>query len=269
MSIFDIQDKRIVISGGTGVLGQAAVSHFLKENAKVCVLNRNPEKLQTLLKEWAPLGEVFGFSGDVLNEDFLKEVHRGLKERWGNIDVLINAAGGNMPGAVIQPDSSFFDASIPDLKSVFDLNLMGTLLPTYVLSDLFPENGKSSIINYSSMASDRIISRVLGYSMAKGAVDIFTKWLAVEFASKYGEKIRVNAIAPGFFLTEQNKDLLTRPDGSLTDRGDKIVTNTPYGRFGKAEELNGALQYLMSEASGFVTGTVLAVDGGFSAFSGV
>lgn len=269
MSIFSIEHKKIVISGGTGVLGQAAVLHFLREGAKVCILNRNPSKLEGLLKEWEGKGEVFGFSGDVLDEGFLGKVHAGLKERWGSIDVLINAAGGNRPGAVIPPEGSFFGADIGDLRDVFDLNLMGTLLPTYILADLFPEEGRSSIINYSSMAADRVITRVLGYSMAKGAVDVFTKWLAVEFATKYGEKIRVNAVAPGFFLTEQNEQLLTNPDGSLTERGDKIVTNTPFGRFGKADELNGALQFLISEASGFLTGAVIPVDGGFSAYSGV
>lgn len=269
MSIFSIESKKIVISGGTGVLGQSAVAHFLEEGAKVCILNRNPDKLNQLLKDWEKKGEVFGFSGDVLDEGFLNGVHSGLKERWGSIDVLINAAGGNRPGAVIPPEGSFFGANIQDLKDVFDLNLMGTLFPTYILADLFPDHGHSSIINYSSMAADRVITRVLGYSMAKGAVDVFTKWLAVEFATKYGEKIRVNAIAPGFFLTEQNEQLLTNPDGSLTERGNKIVTNTPFGRFGKADELNGALQFLISEASGFLTGTVIPVDGGFSAYSGV
>lgn len=270
MAIYNIEHKRIVISGGTGVLGQSAVTFFLEQGAKVCVLNRNPEKLEKLLEVWRTgSNEVFGFSGDVTDESFLKQVHQKLNERWSGIDVLINAAGGNMPGAVIQPDSSFFEAGIQDLRSVFDLNLMGTLLPTYVLADLFPEEGKSSIINYSSMAADRVITRVLGYSMAKGAVDVFTKWLAVEFAHKYGERIRVNAVAPGFFLTEQNVDLLTNKDGSLTSRGNKINENTPFRRFGRPEELNGILQFLMSEASEFVTGTVIPVDGGFSAYSGV
>ena len=270
MSLFNIQNKKIVISGGTGVLGHTAVTFLLKQGAKVCVLNRNPEKLFNMLDSWRGISEnVFGYSGDVTDENFLQEVRQGLLSRWGNIDVLINAAGGNMPGAVIQPDSSFFDASIPDLRKVFDLNLIGTLLPTYVLADLFPEHGHSNIINYSSMSADRVITRVLGYSMAKGAVDIFTKWLAVEFAIKYGERIRVNAIAPGFFLTEQNKNLLTEQDGSLTSRGNRIIENTPYRRFGKAEELNGILQFLMSDASSFMTGTVIPVDGGFSAYSGV
>lgn len=251
-------------------MGQTAVAFFLEQGAKVCILNRSPDKLKRLMESWERISEdVFGYSGDVTDEDFLKEVREGVVNRWGTIDVLVNAAGGNMPGAVIQPDSSFFDASVSDLRQVFDLNLMGTLLPTYVLADLFPKDGKSSVINYSSMSADRVITRVLGYSMAKGAVDIFTKWLAVEFATKYGERIRVNAVAPGFFLTEQNKELLTNQDGSLTSRGDRIVQNTPFGRFGKAEELNGILQFLMSDASSFMTGTVIPVDGGFSAFSGV
>lgn len=270
LSIFNIQDKKIVISGGTGVLGQTAVSYLLAQGAKVCVINRNPGKLNKLLEEWKHISpDVFGYSGDVTDEVFLQQVKEGLVERWGTLDVLINAAGGNLPGAVIQPDSSFFNASVSDLRQVFDLNLMGTLLPTYVLAELFPEDGNSSIINYSSMSADRVITRVLGYSMAKAAVDIFTKWLAVEFSTKYGERIRVNAVAPGFFLTEQNRELLTNPDGSMTSRGERIVQNTPYGRFGRAEELNGIIHFLISEGSGFMTGTVLPVDGGFSAFSGV
>ncbi|MBY5958827.1 SDR family oxidoreductase [Membranicola marinus] len=270
MSTFNIQGKKIVISGGTGVLGQTAVSYFLAQGAKVCILNRNPDKLEKLLEDWRDIsGDVFGFSGDVTDEKFLQKVRAGIVERWTSIDVLVNAAGGNMPGAVIQPDSSFFDASVSDLRKVFDLNLMGTLLPTYVLADLFPKDSHSSVINYSSMSADRVITRVLGYSMAKGAVDIFTKWLAVEFATKYGERIRVNAVAPGFFLTEQNKNLLTNTDETLTSRGESIIQNTPFGRFGRAEELNGILQFLMSDASSFMTGTVIPVDGGFSAFSGV
>ncbi len=270
MSKLNIQGKKIVISGGTGVLGQTAVTFFLEQGAKVCVLNRNPDKLEKLVASWREISQdIFGYSGDVTDEAFLQEIREEIVKRWGTIDVLINAAGGNMPGAVIQPESSFFDASISDLRQVFDLNLMGTLLPTYVLADLFPKDGKSSVINYSSMSADRVITRVLGYSMAKGAVDIFTKWLAVEFATKYGERIRVNAVAPGFFLTEQNKELLTNKDGSLTSRGDRIIQNTPFGRFGKAEELNGILQFLMSDAAAFMTGTVIPVDGGFSAYSGV
>ncbi|GAA5220408.1 SDR family oxidoreductase [Membranihabitans marinus] len=269
MSIFSIENKRVVITGGSGVLGQAAVQYLLENNAKVCVINRSPQKLEALLTKWSAVGEVCGFSGDVLDQGFLENVRDQLKEQWGGIDVLINAAGGNKPGAVIQPDSQFFDASIEDLKSVFDLNILGTLLPTYVLAALFPEDGHSSVINYSSMAADRAITRVLGYSMAKGSIDVFTKWLAVEFAKKYGERIRVNAVAPGFFLTEQNERLLTNEDGSLTDRGQVIVQNTPYGRFGQADELNGIIHYLCSPASRFTTGIIIPIDGGFSAFSGV
>ncbi len=270
LSLFDIHGKKVIISGGTGVLGQTAVAYLLRQGAKVCVINRNPHKLAAMLQEWSGIStEVFGFSGDVTDENFLLNIREEILSRWGSLDVLINAAGGNMPGAVIQPDASFFDASVPDLRKVFDLNLMGTLLPTYVLAKLFPDNGKSTIINYSSMSADRVLTRVLGYSMAKAAVDMFTKWLAVEFATKYGEKIRVNAVAPGFFLTEQNRNLLTQEDGSLTSRGERIVQNTPMGRFGEASELNGILHFLISEASGFITGTVIPVDGGFSAYSGV
>ncbi|MEM8970246.1 MAG: SDR family oxidoreductase, partial [Bacteroidota bacterium] len=189
--------------------------------------------------------------------------------QWGQIDVLINAAGGNMPGATVAPSQTVFDVSVDALRKVLDLNLMGSVLPTLVFGKSMAEQKLGSIINISSMAATHSITRVLGYSIAKAGIDMFTKWMATEMSLKFGDGIRVNAIAPGFFIGEQNRKLLTNEDGSLTERGKTIIQNTPMQRFGEAEELNGAILYLCSDASKFVTGTILPIDGGFSSFSGV
>ncbi len=174
-----------------------------------------------------------------------------------------------MPGATVAPDQTVFDVSIEALQKVLDLNLIGSVLPTLVLGKVMADQKSGSVINISSMAATHSITRVLGYSLAKAGIDIFTKWMAAEMSLKFGDGIRVNAIAPGFFIGEQNRRLLTNEDGSLTDRGNTIIQNTPMQRFGEAEELNGAILYLSSEASKFVTGTIIPIDGGFSSFSGV
>ena len=188
---------------------------------------------------------------------------------FGQIDGLINAVGGNLPGAVISDDKSIFDLSEKDFDEVVDLNLKGTVLPSIVFGEVMAEQGRGSIVNYSSMTVDRVITRVVGYSAAKAAMENFTRWMAVEMALKYGDGIRVNAIAPGFFIGKQNKKLLLNEDGSLTERGEKIIQNTPMKRFGKADELSGAIHFLCSDSARFVTGIVLPVDGGFSAYSGI
>ncbi|MEO0332487.1 MAG: SDR family oxidoreductase, partial [Bacteroidota bacterium] len=198
-----------------------------------------------------------------------EEVNQKILAQWGQIDVLINAAGGNMPGATVAPDQTVFDVSVDALRKVLDLNLMGSVLPTLVFGKSMAEQKSGSIINISSMAATHSITRVLGYSIAKAGIDMFTKWMATEMSLKFGDGIRVNAIAPGFFIGEQNRKLLTNEDGSLTERGKTIIQNTPMQRFGKAEELNGAVLYLCSDASMFVTGTISPIDGGFSSFSGV
>ena len=206
---------------------------------------------------------------DVTSESELTEVKIQLEKSFDQIDGLINAAGGNMPGATVMPEQMVTDLSAEAVKTIMDLNYMGTFLPTKIFLPLLTKNKKASIINISSMAASRPMTRVMGYASAKAAVDNMTKWMAVEFAKKYGEGIRVNAVAPGFFLTAQNERLLTNKDGSLTERGNLIKEHTPMARFGKPEELFGAVQWLGSEASKFVTGTIIEVDGGFSAFSGV
>ena len=187
----------------------------------------------------------------------------------GRIDVLINAVGGNLPGATIPDHQSIFDLQESDFDQVIDLNLKGTVLPSMVFGKTMSEQGSGAIVNYSSMAVDRVITRVVGYSAAKAAMENFTRWMAVEMALKFGDGIRVNAIAPGFFIGKQNKALLLNEDGSLTERGQKIINNTPMKRFGNPEELSGAIHFLCSDSASFVTGVVLPVDGGFNAYSGV
>jgi NAD(P)-dependent dehydrogenase (short-subunit alcohol dehydrogenase family) len=210
-----------------------------------------------------------GISADVLKREELLSAKEKINKEFGKIDILVNAAGGNMPGAVITPEQSFFDLNVEDLGKVGQLNFQGTVLPVLIFSSDMVDAGKGSIINISSLAAGRALTRVMGYSAAKAAVENFTKWLAVEMAQKYGDGIRVNAIAPGFFLGEQNRDLLLNKDGSLTSRGETIMAQTPMKRFGKAEELQGVANWLAGDASSFVTGIVVPVDGGFSAFSGV
>ena len=214
-------------------------------------------------------GDALGFGCDVLSENSLTEVKDKIVERFGRIDVLLNAAGGNLPGATIGEDQTIFDLSIEDFKKVTDLNLNGTVIPSLVFAKVMANQKAGAIINYSSMTVQRAITRVVGYSASKAAMENFTRWMAVEMAMKFSGNIRVNAIAPGFFIGNQNRNLLLNPDGSYTSRGETIIKNTPMGRFGEAEELNGAIHFLCSEASRFVTGVVIPIDGGFSAFSGV
>jgi NAD(P)-dependent dehydrogenase (short-subunit alcohol dehydrogenase family) len=268
--LFDVKDKVIIITGGGGALGGAMGGYLAQQGARIVVLSRREETVQSMVDELKTSGgEVLGLAADVLDEENLKNAKDKITEKWGQIDVLINAAGGNLPGATIAPDQTVFDVSVRDLQKVLDLNLMGSVVPTLVFGKAMAERNRGSIINISSMAASQAITRVLGYSMAKAGIDIFTKWMATEMARKFGEGIRVNAIAPGFFIGNQNRRLLTNEDGSLTERGHDIIRNTPMHRFGEAEELNGIVLYLCSDASKFVTGTIIPVDGGFSSFSGV
>ena len=260
-----------MVTGGTGVLGREMARALAGAGAKVIILARRKPVAEELIKT---LESEFGQPGlaveaDVTDKESLERARQEIEGKFGAIDILVNAAGGNMPGAVIQPNQSFFDLNLSDYKDVVDLNLLGSILPTFVLCRAWTKTTKGVVINISSMTAQRAITRVMGYSLAKAAIDSFTKWLSVEMATKYSEGIRVNAIAPGFFITEQNRKLLTNEDGSLTDRGQKVIMQTPMKRFGLAEELTGTLIWLCSDASKFVTGTVVAVDGGFSAFSGV
>ena len=270
LSLFSLKDKTAVITGGTGVLGQSMVQAISEAGANVAVLGRRKEAGDELVAKLVKSGgKAISLKADVLEQDQLVAAREAVIKEFGGIDILVNAAGGNMPGAVVQPESNFFAMKIDDFQKVVNLNLLGSVLPTQIFSEDMAKRKKGVIINIASMAAMRTITRVAGYSAAKAAIANFTGWLAVEMAHKYGEGIRVNAISPGFFLTEQNRNLLTNPDGSYTARGQKVISQTPYGRFGRPEELIGTLIYLCSDASAFVTGINVPVDGGFSVYSGV
>ena len=270
MSLFDVSGKVIVITGGSGALGGSMATHLLGQGAKIAILDLFPEAVDrrvAALKEIGP--DVLGIVGSVLDKTDLKEATTKILNAWGSIDVLINAAGGNMPGATIGEDQTIFDLDMEDFKKVSELNLNGSVLPAMVFGEVMAEQLKGNIINISSMTATRAITRVVGYSASKAAIDIFTKWMATELALKFNGNIRVNAIAPGFFIGNQNRALLIEEDGSYTKRGHTIIQNTPMKRFGEADELNGTVQWLISDAASFVTGTIIPIDGGFSAFSGV
>src|SRR5690606_28842598 len=238
--------------------------------AGVLIIGRASTKGQELVDFITDIGgKAYGYIGDVTDESSIQTAYLEIEKDHGYIDILINAAGGNMPGAVITPDKTIQDLELDALRKVMDLNYLGTAIPSKILFPLMLKNGKGNIINISSMAASRPMTRVMGYASAKAAIDNLTKFLSVELCQKHGPEYRVNAIAPGFFLTEQNRALLTEADGSLTGRGNQIISHTPMDRFGKPEDLNGALHWLCAEASAFVTGTIVAVDGGFGAYAGV
>lgn len=266
--LFNIKDKVVVITGGTGVLGASMVEYLAAHGAKVAVLARNKEKGDALIaKIKADGGEAMFLQTDVSNETVLQQNAKDIVDKYGKVDVLINGAGGNMPGATIGPNNTIFDLKLDDFSKVVDLNLMGTVIPTVVFAKYMVDAKKGNIINITSASAIRPLTRVAGYGAAKAAVSNFTQYMAGELATKYGEEFRVNAICPGFFITEQNRTLLTNSDGSYTDRGNTIIAHTPFRRFGNPEDLLGTLHYLTSDASKFVTGTVAIVDGGFDAFS--
>ena len=267
--MFELKGKVIVLTGATGALGSALALSLAKAEAKLVLLGRNQALMDALVDQLSAFTTAIAYAVDVMNRDDLMRVRKQIVGTFQRIDVLINAVGGNLPGAVIPDDQSIFNLSVADFDQVVDLNLKGTLLPSIVFGEVMSQQKKGSIINYSSMAVDRVITRVVGYSASKAAMENFTRWMAVEMALKFGDGIRVNAIAPGFFIGKQNRDLLLNKDGSLSERGEKIIRNTPMKRFGEAEELNGPIHFLCSDSASFVTGIVLPVDGGFSAYSGV
>jgi NAD(P)-dependent dehydrogenase (short-subunit alcohol dehydrogenase family) len=269
-SLFSIKDKVVLITGGGGIIGGAIAKGFAIAGAKVIILGRTDANLKRMVDALKTgENEITSFQCDVLDQDRLIQVNDEILKRYGRIDVLVNAAGGNMPGATIGVGQNIFDLDMDAFKKVTDLNLNGTVLPTLVFARSMAEHGRGSIINISSMASVRAITRVAGYSAAKAAIENFTRWMAVELASKFGSGLRVNAIAPGFLLTNQNRQLLTNEDGSLTERGKSIISLTPFKRFGEPEEMVGPVIWLAGDASSFVTGAIIPIDGGFSSFSGV
>lgn len=266
-NLFDIKDRVVVITGGTGVLGSCMVEYLAEQGAKVVVLARNKETGDKLVNSILAKGqEAMFLQSDVNDKAVLEQNCADVLKKYGRVDVLINGAGGNMPGATIGPDKTIFDLDVDAFKKVVDLNLFGTVIPTMVFAKVMTEQKQGNIINISSESALRPLTRVVGYGAAKAAVTNFTKYLAIELATKYGEGLRVNAFAPGFFISEQNRTLLTNPDGSLTARGNTVISHTPFKRFGEPDELLGTLHWLASDASKFVTGTLTVVDGGFDAF---
>ena len=267
-NLFNIKDYVVVITGGTGVLGRTIAKYLALEGAKVIILGRKEEVGKEIVADIQAAGGICEFrKTDVLNQEVVQKNCDDIVAKYGRIDTLLNAAGGNMPGAVIAPDGNFFDLKTEEFEKVLNLNLTGTVIPTQIFLKPMVAQGKGSIINFSSMAAFRPITRVCGYSAAKAGISNFTEFMAAECAKKFGEGIRVNAIAPGFFITEQNRTLLTNPDGSFTQRGQDVIHQTPFGRMGDPEELCGTIHYLMSDAAKFVTGTVAVVDGGFNVFA--
>ncbi len=269
-SIFNLNGKVAVITGGTGVLGSTAALSLASARVKIVLLTtkkNNAIQIENTIQNQG--GEVLVLEANVLFKASMEEVRDKVLDKFGRLDILLNVAGGNMPGATIGPDQTIFDLSMDDFTKVTELNLNGTVIPSLVFGKIMADQGFGSIINYSSMAVPRVLTRVAGYSASKAAMENFTKWMAVEMATKFNNKIRVNAIAPGFFLGNQNRKLLINEDGSYTERGNAIIKNTPMGRFGEPEELNGVLHFLCSDASKFITGAVIPIDGGFNIFSGV
>lgn len=268
--LFNISGKVAIVTGAGGVLGSNIAKSLVKQGAKIVAMDIRQENLDVIVKELTDLGgETIGLVGNVLDVPSLEAAAQQIVEHFGKIDILLNIAGGNLPGATLTPDQSFFDLQISDWDKVTQLNMNGTVYPSYVFGKVMAEQKSGSIINISSMAAIQSITRVPGYSAAKAAVSNFTQWMATEMAMKFGDKVRVNAIAPGFFIGDQNRAILINPDGSLTERSKHVIYKTPMRRFGDIDELNGVVQFLCSDAASFVTGVVLPVDGGFSAFSGV
>ena len=267
-NLFDIKDYVVVITGGTGILGRCIAKYLALNGAKVIILGRKEEVSHEIENDIRKAGGACEFmKTDVMNRELVAQNCKDIVAKYGKVDTLLNAAGGNMPGATIGPDQTFFDLDPEQFQKVLNLNLTGTVIPTQVFLKPMVKAGKGSIINFSSMAAFRPMTRVCGYAAAKAGISNFTAYMATETAKKFGEGIRVNAIAPGFFITEQNRALLTNPDGSYTQRGKDVIRQTPFGRMGQPEELCGTIHYLMSDAAKFVTGTVAVVDGGFNVFA--
>ena len=267
-NLFDIKDYVVVITGGTGILGRCIAKYLALEGAKVIILGRKEEVGRKIADDIVAAGGQCEFmKTDVMNQAAVEKNCNDILAKYGKVDTLLNAAGGNMPGATIGPEDNFFNLKAEEFQTVLNLNLTGTVIPTQVFLKPMVKQGKGSVINFSSMAAFRPLTRVCGYAAAKAGISNFTAFMATECAKKFGEGIRVNAIAPGFFLTEQNRSLLTNPDGTYTKRGQDVIRQTPFGRMGKPEELCGTIHYLMSDAAKFVTGTVAVVDGGFNVFA--
>jgi NAD(P)-dependent dehydrogenase (short-subunit alcohol dehydrogenase family) len=268
--LFALDEKVAVVTGGTGVLGGAMARGLAAAGARVVILGRRADRAAEVAAEiQAAGGEAMAAPADVMDVGSLERARDQIVGTWGGIDILVNAAGGTTPQATVSPSQTIFDMPLEPMREVFDLNLIGTLLPSQVFGAAMAEKRDGCIVNISSMNAQRALTRAVAYSASKAAIDNFTKWLAVELGLKFGEGMRVNAIAPGFFVGDQNRALLLNEDGTPTERGQLMIAHTPARRFGNPDDLMGALIYLCSPAARFVTGTILMVDGGVNAFSGI
>jgi NAD(P)-dependent dehydrogenase (short-subunit alcohol dehydrogenase family) len=269
--MYDFTGLVVAVTGGAGILGSEMARALAGCGAQVAILDLNIEPAKALIDSLGEQGKQISLHQcDVLNRDSIAQAAQEVAGRLGKVDCLINGAGGNKAAATTGPDLKFFDLPADALRWVFDLNILGTMLPCQAFGKIMADQGYGTILNISSMNSFRPLTRIPAYSGAKAAVSNFTQWLAVHMAQEYSSKIRVNAVAPGFFLTNQNRFLLTDKDtGALTKRGNQIIAHTPMARFGEPKDLFGAVLWLLSPASEFVTGTVIPIDGGFSAYSGV
>lgn len=269
--MYNLAGRTVVITGGAGILGGEIACGLVGCNANVAILDRDPALADRLMARLqSNVGRAIVVYADVLNTETLQKAADTIDREFGHVDFLINAAGGNHPKASTSPELSFFDIPQDALRWVFDLNIIGTMLPCQVFGKRMAERGEGGIVNISSMNAFRPLTRIAAYSAAKAGVSNFTQWLAVHMAQEYATKIRVNAIAPGFFITGQNRFLLTdEKSGELTERGQAVIDHTPMGRFGEPEDLLGTVMWLLSPASEFVTGIVVPIDGGFSAYGGV
>jgi NAD(P)-dependent dehydrogenase (short-subunit alcohol dehydrogenase family) len=268
--LFDLSGQVALVTGGTGALGGAMARGLARAGARVGVLGRRAAQADATVRAiGAAGGEAIALVADVLDRAQLEAARETLIATWGRLDIVVNAAGGNMPAATLAPGRSFFDLPVEGMEPVIALNLQGTLLPCQVFGAALAHAGRGCIVNISSMAAQRAMTRVVGYGVAKAAVENATRWLAVELARTFGGQLRVNAIAPGFFVGDQNRALLLNADDTLTPRGQTIIDHTPAGRFGQPDELISTLIWLCGPGARFVNGIVVPVDGGFSAFSGV
>jgi len=269
-NLFDINDKVIAITGAAGVLAGGTANYLQEQGAYVIYLDLFQDAVDKTVAEAKKISDkCCGYACNVLDQDALDSVCEKIMTDVGRVDVLINGAGGNMPGATIGPDQDVFDLKIEDYSKVLDLNLKGTVMPTMTFAKVFKKQGHGVVVNFSSMSAAQCLTRVLGYSNAKAGIDNFTKWMATEMANKYGDNVRVVALAPGFFVSHQNRALLINEDGTYTERGQQVINKTPFNRFGEQEEVFGTIHYLLSDAAKFVTGVIVPVDGGFSAYTGV
>ena len=269
--MYNLAGRTVVITGGAGILGGEIACGLVGCNANVAIIDRDPALADRLMARLqSSVGRAIVVYADVLKTETLQKAADTIDREFGHVDFLINAAGGNHPKASTSPELSFFDIPQDALRWVFDLNIIGTMLPCQVFGKRMAERGEGGIVNISSMNAFRPLTRIAAYSAAKAGVSTFTQWLAVHMAQEYSTKIRVNAIAPGFFITGQNRFLLTdEKSGELTERGKAVIDHTPMGRFGEPEDLLGTVMWLLSSASAFVTGIVVPIDGGFSAYGGV